>query len=206
MSTAVSNAVSNKAQWLRSWASKDVVVDRRARLAVGVVAFALATVFGAQIAVPVPLTPVPITLQTMFVILAGVVLGPRAGAASMVLYVGAGAMGAPVFSNGGAGIAWLMGPTGGYLLSYPASAFAAGWIASKWRSGRGSVLLLLAGLVVGVIVQYASGLAQLTLLTGRPFVEVLAMGAVPFLFGDAVKIATAAWIARGMRSTSFGEL
>jgi biotin transport system substrate-specific component len=202
----MSTAASTKARSLRSLAVSEVVVDRRARLAVGIVAFALATVFGAQIAVPVPLTPVPITLQTLFVILAGVVLGPRAGAASMALYVGAGAMGAPVFSNGGAGVAWLVGPTGGYLLSYPASAFAAGWIASRWRAGRGSTLLLLAGLVFGVVVQYSSGLAQLTLLTGRPFGEVLAMGALPFLFGDAVKIVTAAWIARGMRSTSFGDL
>lgn len=198
--------MSTLAESLRSWAVKDVVVDRRARLAVGIVAFALATVFGAQIAVPVPLTPVPITLQTMFVILAGVVLGPRAGAASMALYVGVGAMGAPVFSNGGAGMAWLLGPTGGYLLSYPASAFAAGWIASPWRVGRGPLALLLAGLATGVLVQYAGGLLQLALLTGRPFAEVLAMGALPFLFGDAVKIVTAAWIARGMRSTSFGEL
>jgi biotin transport system substrate-specific component len=202
----MSTAASTKARSLRSLAVSEVVVDRRARLAVGIVAFALATVFGAQIAVPVPLTPVPITLQTLFVILAGVVLGPRAGAASMALYVGAGAMGAPVFSNGGAGVARLVGPTGGYLLSYPASAFAAGWIASRWRAGRGSTLLLLAGLVFGVVVQYSSGLAQLTLLTGRPFGEVLAMGALPFLFGDAVKIVTAAWIARGMRSTSFGDL
>jgi biotin transport system substrate-specific component len=197
--------MSTLSQTLRTWAVKDVVVDRRARLAVGIVAFAVATVFGAQIAVPVPLTPVPITLQTLFVILAGVVLGPGAGAASMALYVGAGALAAPVFSNGGAGVPWLVGPTGGYLLSYPASAFVAGWIASRWRRG-GSPLLLLAGLTVGVLVQYAGGLSQLALLTGRPFGDVLSMGALPFLFGDAVKIATAAWIARGMRGTSFGNL
>lgn len=194
--------MSTLAQSLRSWAVQDVVVDRRARLAVGVVAFALATVFGAQIAVPVPFTPVPITLQTLFVILAGVVLGPRAGATAMALYVGAGAMGAPVFSNGGAGLAWLLGPTGGYLLSYPASAFVAGWVAGR----RGSTLRVLLGLTLGVLVQYASGLTLLAALTGEPIGAVLAMGALPFLFGDAVKIATAAWIARGMRATSFGDL
>lgn len=194
--------MSTLAQSLRSWAVQDVVVDRRARLAVGVVAFAVATVFGAQIAVPVPFTPVPITLQTLFAILAGVVLGPRAGATAMALYVGAGATGAPVFSNGGAGLAWLLGPTGGYLLAFPASAFAAGWVAGR----RGSTLRLLLGLTVGVLVQYAAGLTQLWALTGQPISAVLAMGALPFLFGDAVKIATAAWIARGMRATSFGDL
>jgi biotin transport system substrate-specific component len=202
----MSTLSSISAKSLRTWAVKDVVVDRRARQAVAVAAFALATVFGAQIAVPVPLTPVPITLQTLFVILAGVVLGPRAGAASMALYVGVGALGAPVFANGGAGIPWLLGPTGGYLLSYPASAFAAGWVASGWRSRGRSWLLLIAGLTLGVLVQYAGGLSQLALLSGRPFGEVLAMGALPFLFGDAVMIATAAWIARGMRATSFGTL
>ena len=194
--------MSTLAQSVRSWAGQDVVVDRRARLAVGVVAFALATVFGAQIAVPVPFTPVPITLQTLFVILAGVVLGPRAGATAMALYVGAGAMGAPVFANGGGGLPWLLGPTGGYLLAFPASAFAAGWVAGR----RGSTPRLLLGLTVGVLVQYAAGLTQLWALTDQPVGTVLAMGALPFLFGDTVKIATAAWIARGMQATSFGDL
>ena len=206
----MSTAVSNWSQSVRSLAGRDVVVDRRARMAVGIVAFALATVFGAQIAVPVPLTPVPITLQTLFVILAGAVLGPRGGAASMALYVGIGAMGAPVFSNGGAGIAWLLGPTGGYLLSYPASAFVVGVVTApgkkKSEKSAASALLLIAGLVLGVLVQYVGGLTQLALLTGRSLDEVIAMGALPFLFGDGVKIATAAWIARGMRSTSFGAL
>ena len=194
--------MSTLSQSLRSWAVQDVVVDRRARLAVGVLAFALATVFGAQIAVPVPLTPVPITLQTLFVILAGVVLGPRAGAASMALYVGAGALGAPVFSNGGAGLPWLLGPTGGYLLAYPASAFVAGWVAGR----NGSMSRIVLGLTLGVLTQYAGGLTQLAAITGESFGTVLAMGAIPFLFGDAVKIVTAAWLARGLRATSFRSL
>ncbi len=194
--------MSTLAQSVRTWAGQDVVVDRRARLGIGVMAFALATVFGAQIAVPVPLTPVPITLQTLFVILAGVVLGPRAGAASMALYVGAGALGAPVFSNGGAGLPWLLGPTGGYLLAYPASAFVAGWVAGR----QGSMLRIGAGLTLGVFVQYAGGLTQLAAVTGQPFGSILAMGAIPFLFGDAVKIVTAAWLARGLSRTSFGSL
>jgi biotin transport system substrate-specific component len=195
------STLTESAQSLKSWAVEDVVVDRRARVTIGVVAFALATAFAAQIAVPVPLTPVPITLQTLFVILAGVVLGPRAGAAAMALYVGAGALGAPVFSNGGAGLPWLLGPTGGYLLAYPASAFVTGWVAGR---GAGS-LRVLAALSLGVLVQYAGGLAQLAALTGEPLGAVLAMGAIPFLMGDAVKILTAAWLARGISATSFGR-
>jgi biotin transport system substrate-specific component len=124
----------------------------------------------------------------------------------MALYVGVGAMGAPVFANGGAGIAWLLGPTGGYLLSYPASAFVVGAVASPWKYERRSIAFLITALVLGVLVQYTGGLLQLALLTGRPLAEVFAMGALPFLFGDGVKIVTAAWIARGMRQTSFGDL
>jgi biotin transport system substrate-specific component len=194
--------MSTLSQSLRSWALQDVVVDRRARLAVGVLAFAVATVFGAQIAVPVPFTPVPITLQTLFVILAGVVLGPRAGAVSMALYVGAGALGAPIFSNGGAGLPWLLGPTGGYLLAYPASAFVAGWVAGR----DGSMPRIVLGLTLAVLTQYAGGLAQLAAITGESFATVLAMGAIPFLFGDVVKIVTATWLARGLRATSFRSL
>ncbi len=193
--------MSTLADSVRTWAGQDIVVDRRARLAIGVMAFALATFFGAQIAVPVALTPVPITLQTLFVILAGVVLGPRAGAAAMALYLGAGALGAPVFSNGAAGLPWLLGPTGGYLLTFPVSAFMAGWVAGR----RGSMMRIVAGLTVGVLIQYAGGLTQLAALTGEPVGTVFAMGAVPFLFGDVVKIFTAAWLARGLRATSFGS-
>ncbi|MFN2327253.1 MAG: biotin transporter BioY, partial [Gemmatimonadales bacterium] len=79
-----------------------------------VAAFALATAFGAHVAVP--LTPVPVTLQTLFVVLAGAMLGPRLGAASQIAYLGMGIAGLPVFV-GGFGLAYLAGPTGGYLLA-----------------------------------------------------------------------------------------
>jgi biotin transport system substrate-specific component len=186
---------------LRVWALKDVVVSRRPRAAVGVVAFALATTFGAQVAVHVPGTPVPITLQTLFVILAGVVLGPRLGALSVALYVAVGAAGAPVFSNGGAGIPWLLGPTGGYLLAAPLSAAVSGLVAG--RSPR--LLRALAGLVLGTATLYLGGIAQLGLLTGQSIPSLLAMGVLPFMIGDAVKICAALWLVRMLRSTSFRD-
>ena len=172
---------------VRSLALQDGVEPRRARIAVGVVAFALAAAFGAQIAVPLPWTPVPVTMQPLIIILAGVVLGPRYGALSMAAYVGVGALGAPVFSNGGAGLPWLLGPTGGYLLAAPAAAFFAGAVAGT----SGSALRLLAGLTLGTATLYVGGVTQLLALTGESLPVVMAMGVVPFLVGDVTKILVA---------------
>src|SRR3954470_24244014 len=106
----------------------NLTLDRRSSLVdhrvIGIVGFAAAVAAASQIAIPLPFTPVPITLQPMLVILAGMMLGPVAGAASMLLYLAAGASGLPVFTPVGApGVARLFGPTGGYLIAYPAAAF-----------------------------------------------------------------------------------
>src|SRR4051794_38926052 len=97
-----------------------VVPRNRQLTVVGVVGFAATVALGAQIAIPIPGTPVPFTLQPLAVVLAGLCLGPVAGAASMALYLLVGALGAPVFSPIGApGVLRLIGPTGGYLFAYP---------------------------------------------------------------------------------------
>ena len=105
-----------------------VLASRDRRIAVaGVIGFAVALAAASQVAIPVPGTSVPMTLQPLAVVLAGICLGPGAGAASMVLYLAAGAAGLPVFAPEGLpGAARLVGPTGGYLLAYPLGAFAAG--------------------------------------------------------------------------------
>src|SRR5687768_17032662 len=100
------------------------------RGAVGVLGFAVALAAASQIAIPVPGTPVPFTLQPLVVVLAGLWLGPAAALTSMVLYVAMGALGLPVFAPMGApGIARLLGPTGGYILAYPAAAWIVATIA-----------------------------------------------------------------------------
>jgi biotin transport system substrate-specific component len=189
------------AETLRGWAVQEVVEDRRARMMIGGVAFALATAFGAQVAVPLPWTPVPVTLQPLFVILAGVMLGPRVGAVAMAAYVGVGALGAPVFSNGGAGLPWLLGPTGGYLLAVPAAAFVAGSVAGR----QGAAVRTLAGLALGVATMYVGGVSQLLVVTGQELDAVLAMGVVPFLVGDVMKILLAFFVVRSAKWTSTGR-
>jgi biotin transport system substrate-specific component len=180
---------------LRSATWQSRVAGRPVYIALGVIAFVLATAFGAQVAVRLPWTPVPVTFQPLFVVLAGVVLGARAGAVAMVAYVTIGALGAPVFSNGGAGVAWLLGPTGGYLFAAPAAAFVAGIIAG--REGRS--VRLLTGLTAGTAVMYLGGVSQLALVTGQGWAAAFALGAVPFLLGDVTKILFAFAVVAGLR-------
>lgn len=158
--------------------------------ALGILGFVLATAAASQIAIPLPGTPVPFTLQPMLVILAGMMLGPVAGAASMVLYLAAGAAGLPVFQPYGApGLARLLGPTGGYLIAYPAAAFVAGVLARRWPAFVGR----LAAATIGMVVLFIGGIAQLTFLSGSA-TRALALGVTPFAALDLLKAAIAAGV------------
>ncbi len=182
---------------VRAAATTEIVSSRGARRALAVGAFALATALGAQ--VEVLIGPVPLTLQTLFVVLAGVMLGARLGAASQLAYLAAGMAGLPVFAAGAMGPAWLLGPTGGYLLAFPVAAFVAGTVAGPSRRSVMGGVRLLAGLLAGSMVVLAGGFGQLAALTGDP-VRAAAVGVAPFLLGDLAKVALAwliAWRARG---------
>lgn len=153
---------------------------------VGVVGFAALTAVAARLAVPLPGTAVPFTLQVAAVLLSGFLLGPRLGAASQALYVGAGLAGLPAFAAGG-GAAYLLGPTGGYLLAYPAAAAIAG-------AGRGAgVPRLLGAGLLGLAAIHLGGAAWLAAAVGPT--DAVRMGVLPFLAGDALKVALAALIA-----------
>jgi biotin transport system substrate-specific component len=190
-------------QTARSLEAPEVLEDAWPRKVVGVVLFVLLTSIGAYVAIWIAtLTPVPITLQPLFVILAGAMLGPRAGAVAMATYVLLGAAGAPVFAGGRAGYVWLFGPTGGYLLAYPAAAFVVGLLAGRSAGG----LRLLAALTVGMALIYLGGLSQLWILTRQDLGTVFFQSVVPFLPGDLLKIGLAWLTVRSVRSTSFGRL
>jgi biotin transport system substrate-specific component len=189
----------------RNAAAVDLVPDRTARRVIAVVAFALATALAAHVRVPVPFTPVPVTLQTMVVILAGAMLGPRLGAASQLTYLGMGIAGLPVFATG-FGLAYLLGPTGGYLLAFPAAAFVAGLVTRPGQSRRlVDAARIVVGLAAAALLILASGAAWLAVMTGDP-VGAITLGLAPFLVGDAIKVALAALIAWRGRERTLGLL
>jgi biotin transport system substrate-specific component len=156
--------------------------------------FAALTAAGAYLFVPIG--PVPIVLQNMFVFLAGLLLGSRWGLASVAVYLLAGACGLPVFAGGTGGIGRFAGPTGGFLLGYLPVVFLIGFVAER---GRGRMLWDIAAMILGAAVLYACGVAQLKALTDLSWAKALAAGMYPFLVGDALKIAAAALIAKSLR-------
>ena len=170
----------------------------RSRLtAIGILGFALVSAAASQVAIPLPFTPVPVSLQPLIVVLAGLTLGPVAGAASMLLYLLAGAVGLPVFAPIGApGIARFFGPTGGYLIAYPFAAFVAGALARRMPKLAGRWVAA----TTGIAVIFMGGIAQLTLITGS-FERALALGITPFAALDVVKAFVAA-VLSGRRSTT----
>ena len=163
-----------------------------ARRLLAIVAGAAVVALAAQVAVPLPFTPVPMTLQPLAVLVVGGVLGARLGAAALVLYVALGALGLPVFTPvGPPGVARLLGPTGGYLLAYPLAAAVVGWIAARGDGRRVARVLL--GCAAGMVVIHLGGAAQLAILTGDVGAATR-FGLVPFLMGDLLKIGIAALI------------
>jgi len=168
----------------------------RALLLSAVVCFALLTWAGARMAVPLPLTPVPGTLQTLAVLLAGLCLGAGAGASSQVLYLSLGLAGLPVFALPGAGPGYLIGPTGGYLIGFALAAWVTGWIAGREPAGR--PVSIITALFAGSAVIHASGLAWLTLQMGGDFASAWALAPMPFALFDLTKIVLAAGIYFGL--------
>ncbi len=153
-----------------------------------VAGFSLLIALSAQVAIPLPFTPVPVTLQTFAVILTGCLLGSRRGTLAVIAYIVEGSFGLPFFSGGTAGIGHLLGPTGGYLVGCVASAFLAGLLSERKAAMKPAGLLLT--LAVADLVVFIFGVTWLGAFTGPQ--KAVALGFVPFIVGDALKIA-AAW-------------
>jgi biotin transport system substrate-specific component len=158
--------------------------------------FAALTAIGAFI--QIPMVPVPITLQLLFCIVAGMLLGPGLGALSQVLYIAIGLLGLPIFAGGG-GLGYILKPSFGYLLGFAAGSFTCGLIVRQFKSL--TFLKALLASMAGVIVVYAIGVPYLYIAfnAGTPgtltFGKALATGAVVFLPGDVLKCVVAALIA-----------
>jgi biotin transport system substrate-specific component len=172
-------------------------VSRSLRVA-AVLFVTVLTAVAAQVSLPLPFTPVPLTVQPMIVLLGAAALGARAGACSQVLYLLAGIAGLPVFAASPLlppGAARLLGPTGGYLMAYPLAAFATGWLADRGFDRR--YLTTVLAMAAGMTVLFAGGVAWLafTLNPHAPahaFGAALRAGLYPFLAADTFKLLVAA--------------
>jgi biotin transport system substrate-specific component len=160
------------------------ILRRAGPIGLGTLVVALA----AQFAVPVPLSPVPMTLQPLAVLVVGGILGATDGVSALLLYLSLGALGVPVFAGGGSGPLHLLGPTGGYLLAFPVAAGLTGRLVIP---APASVLRVLLAAALGMVIIHAGGVAQLALLGGDP-VLAFRVGFVPFLTGDLLKVGLAA--------------
>ena len=171
--------VNGQATRLTQTRDQAAAIRRAARMA----AFVLFTAVGAQLAVRLPWTPVPVTMQTLFVVLAGITLGPRDGAAAMLSYLALGAAGVPVFAGLTFGPAVLFGPTGGYLFMFPAAAALSGSIT---RSIAGRAAIFLAALA-GSAAILAGGASYLGLLGRWGLGGTMALAVYPFIAEEVVK-------------------
>ncbi len=144
----------------------------------------------------VPLGPVPVVLQNLFVLLAGLLLGGRWGLVSVGIYLLVGAMGLPVFAEGKGGIAHLVGPRGGYLFGFAAAAYMAGMLSER---GRSKMWADVVAVVIGTLMIYACGIPWLKMQAGMSWQKALTVGMIPFLVPDAVKAVAAVLLAKALR-------
>ncbi len=177
-----------------------MIRTRQLRMTVYASLFAALIAAGSYIAIPAG--PVPIVLQNFFVMLAGLLLGRRWASMSVFIYLLAGSLGLPVFAGGAAGIGRVMGPTGGYLMGYLPAAFLIAVISEK---GRGRVPADVLAMICGSAVVYAAGAGWLKLVAGLGWKEAAVAGVLPFLPGDALKIAAAVPVVKSLRPVVSGK-
>ncbi|MBN1785396.1 MAG: biotin transporter BioY [Candidatus Methanofastidiosa archaeon] len=168
--------------------------------------FATLTAVGAFI--QIPFVPVPITLQTFFVLLSGLLLGARLGAFSQIIYVLMGVIGLPVFAGGTSGIGVVTGPTGGYLIGFVAGAYVVGLIVQKGlgekyvhEKRKGYLIRDAIALGLGIFVIYFFGILQLMNFLGIGLYSAMELGVIPFLLGDLVKTILAISLAERVRKS-----
>jgi biotin transport system substrate-specific component len=172
------------------------LVDSALHQAVIVTSASLFVALCARVTLPLPFTPIPLTLQNFGVLLVGLALGPRRAFAALVLYLLEGAAGMPVFNPAGpGGIAQLIGPTGGYLMSYPLVALVAGFGAGDAKN-FGRTLLASIG---AELLLFASGIAWFSLVAHMPAAKALSFTLYPFAFAEIIKIMTASALAPRVR-------
>jgi biotin transport system substrate-specific component len=171
-----------------------MIATEQLRMTVYASLLASLTAAGAYLAIPIG--PVPIVLQSLFIFLSGLLLGSRWGVASVGVYLLAGALGLPVFAGGVGGIGRFAGPTGGYLLGFLPAVYVIGLITEKTRK---CVVFDVFAMVCGSIIIYSCGVSWLKILTGMTLAKTMVVGIYPFILGDVLKIVAAVPIAKALR-------
>jgi biotin transport system substrate-specific component len=156
----------------------------------------MAALIAAGAFIVIPIGPVPIVLQNLFVMIAGLILAPRWAAAAVAIYLLAGGLGLPVFAGGTGGIGRLLGPTGGYLIGYLPAVVLIGWTHTRFGE---KAWMEIGALILAEAVVFGLGVSWLKTVTAMSWTAALAAGMLPFLPGDALKIAAALPIARTLR-------
>ena len=167
----------------------NVISSKATDAVIGVIFFIIATTLGAYIRIPVPGTPVPITLQTFFVVLSGAVLGARLGLFSQLGYILLGAIGLPLFQGHAFGMAHIFGATGGYMIGFMAASFLIGKILEKESQ---NLFKIAASFAIGNVVLYTLGTLWLMLIYRISFINAIVIGVLPFFTIELAKIFLAA--------------
>jgi biotin transport system substrate-specific component len=170
---------------------KEIVVNKTVARLSGVAVFVILTTLGAFVRIPLPFTPVPITLQTFFVLLSGSFLGASLGALSQIIYIALGVAGLPIFTVSGSGLLYLAGPTTGYLFGFILASFLIG---KCLKYQNHSLISVFTFFLLADVLILGSGLAWLKFILGYKFSKLLSIAVLPFIPGDLSKACLAAVI------------
>lgn len=162
---------------------KEIIVNKTLCKIFALLTFVVLTAFGAFVRIPLGFTPIPITLQTLFVLLSGALLGSNLGAFSQLSYIFLGVLGLPIFTGAGFGLAYLSGPTGGYLFGFVLASFWLGKFIKYSKNLWGTFIILC---IADLIILFC-GIIWLKLIFGHPLTKLLLIGFIPFIPGDVIK-------------------
>jgi biotin transport system substrate-specific component len=176
---------------------KEIVLSKTTCRMIGVCIFVALTALGAFVRVPLPFTPVPLTLQTIFVLLSGAFLGNRLAIISQLSYILLGVTGLPIFTGAGSGLLYIAGPTGGYLFGFMAAALITGGL---MRSGGKSKVIIFAIFCLADLMLLLCGAAWLKFSLNLSFGKSIFIGVIPFIAGDTLKALAATFIYSGLKN------
>jgi len=175
---------------------REILVNKTSCRILGVLTFIILTSLGAFVRIPLPFTPVPITLQTLFVLLCGAFLGSNLGAVTQLTYMLLGIGGLPIFTGAGSGWLYLLGPTGGYLFGF---ILAALFIGRFIKASKNNLLFSFGLFCLADLILLSSGVIWLKFLFGYNLIKLLSIGLLPFIPGDLLKIVVAVGIYTGLK-------